>query len=59
MFVTTVWTKKVHERRNFWNSNLGVPLLIKIALVGLCFYVVDSSSSWVIQFYGMTSATYC
>jgi hypothetical protein len=30
---TTVWTKKVHERCNFSNSNLGVPLLIKITLV--------------------------
>ncbi|KAM0825189.1 hypothetical protein ACQ4PT_069717 [Festuca glaucescens] len=55
MFTATVWTKKVHERRKFWNSNLGVLLLIKITLVIGFLYLVQVLPSPFIQFYGKTS----
>uniref|UniRef100_A0ACD5WJ92 Uncharacterized protein n=1 Tax=Avena sativa TaxID=4498 RepID=A0ACD5WJ92_AVESA len=52
MFVTTVWTKKLHECRNFWNSNLGGPLLVKIFMVAVCLYLAQIPTSSYIELYG-------
>jgi hypothetical protein len=57
MFITTVWTKKVHDWRNFWNSNIVAPLLIKIPLLAACIYTAHFIPSPYIQIYGNTFAT--